>query len=745
MKLNLRPAQQQVLDYPGGRMGVSAVPGSGKTFTLSALAARLIADNRIGDEQEILIVTLVNSAVENFSSRISSFLEKDRLIPNLGYRVRTLHGLAHDIVNQRPSLVGLANDYQIIDERAAAEIRENAVRAWLRTHWEEIDSYLDASLEGSRLDKIKREDFPKLAGSIALAFIRTAKDRKLKPEEITAHLNDLPALVPLAAMGADIYADYQRALAFRGAVDFDDLISLALSALQLDRDLLVRLRQKWPYILEDEAQDSSRLQQDILSLLAGPSGNWVRVGDPNQAIYETFTTASPEFLKAFIREPNVYAVELPNSGRSGQVIINLANELVRWTIEDYPAAEIRRALSAPPYILPAPPGDPQPNPVPAECRIYIADQKLTPEEEIKFVVDSLAIWLPKHPDETAAALVPQNKRGFDLVTALKERKLPVVEILNSTDSTREAAGALQKVLQYLSNPKDSSRLAEVYKTWRRKADADDGGAGLIRKCPRVEEYIWPQSSDWLDHLNLPEEKSGLFLNMQQFRDLVQRWQRSILMPVDQLVLSISQDLFTEPADLAVAQKLAVLLSRAADLHPAWRLGELVDELRVIAANQRKFMGFSGDDTGFNPDLHKGKVVVSTVHKAKGLEWDRVYLMSLSNYDFPSGLGYDDFISEKWFIRGKLNLEAEALAQLDAVMGDDPYAWYEEGLATVSSRQDYVAERLRLLYVGITRARKELMLSWNSGRKGDQVRSAAWIALESYWREHQNEQPAANDR
>jgi DNA helicase-2/ATP-dependent DNA helicase PcrA len=65
-----RPAQSQVLAYTGGKMGISAVPGSGKTRTLSALAARLIRSGALGEEQEVLVVTLVNSAVDNFSSRI---------------------------------------------------------------------------------------------------------------------------------------------------------------------------------------------------------------------------------------------------------------------------------------------------------------------------------------------------------------------------------------------------------------------------------------------------------------------------------------------------------------------------------------------------------------------------------------------------------------------------------------------------------------------------------------------------
>ncbi|NJL57475.1 UvrD-helicase domain-containing protein [bacterium] len=76
---------------------------------------------------------------------------------------------------------------------------------------------------------------------------------------------------------------------------FQDLIRLASKALDQDADYTRRLRHRWPYILEDEAQDSSQLQEKIIAQLVGDTGSWVRVGDPNQAIYETFTTANPEF------------------------------------------------------------------------------------------------------------------------------------------------------------------------------------------------------------------------------------------------------------------------------------------------------------------------------------------------------------------------------------------------------------------------------------------------------------------
>lgn len=121
-----------------------------------------------------------------------------------------------------------------------------------------------------------------------------------------------------------------------------------------------------------------------------------------------------------------------------------------------------------------------------------------------------------------------------------------------------------------------------------------------------------------------------------------------------------------------------------------------------------------------------------MHKAKGLEWDRVYMMSVNNYDFPSNMPNDRFISEKWFVRSGLNLEAEALEQLKVLETSNEYQWYEEGAATMQSRLGYVKERLRLLYVGITRAKKDLIVTWNSGRQGDATPSLALSELMGWW-------------
>jgi DNA helicase-2/ATP-dependent DNA helicase PcrA len=198
---------------------------------------------------------------------------------------------------------------------------------------------------------------------------------------------------------------------------------------------------------------------------------------------------------------------------------------------------------------------------------------------------------------------------------------------------------------------------------------------------------------------------------------------------------LGQDLFKKQDELATTHKLAVLLRRVSDLHPDWHLQDLIEELEVIARNERRFLGFSDEDTAFDPKKYRGKVIVTTSHKSKGLEWDRVYLMSVNNYDFPSGNEYDQYLPEKWYLRDDLNLVAETLAQLKTSYKTTEYDWYTEGQATEEARLDYIRERLRLLYVGITRARKQLIITWNTGRNGNLYPAVPFIELQSFWEKH----------
>ena len=739
-KIQLRPTQKEILSYTQGKMAISAVPGSGKTWTLSLLAANLLARGFIDQEQEILIVTLVNSAVNNFYQKVSGFIEKQGLIANIGYRVRTLHGLANDIVHERPDLAGLEDNFQIIDDNEANEILTDVSRIWLQNHPAAFDEYMSDELDQKKMDWVRREHLPNLVRDIGLSFIRYAKDRRETPDHLSNILDSLPTPLPLAMMGRDIYAGYQRALAYRGAVDFDDLIRLSLITLESDAHLLERLRSRWPYILEDEAQDSSQLQEQILRLLCGPDGNWVRVGDPNQAIYETFTTANPDFLRDFMHQPDVKTHTLPNSGRSTEGIIHLANSLVDWTQTEHPLLEARQALQSPPKIEPTGPEDPQPNPPNNLTYIHLDTQKLTPSGEIQAIASSLEQWLPEHPNQTVAVLSPRNQRAFEMVDELRKRSLPFMDdFLRSSSSTRSTAGSLAHLLRHLADPQSSSRLAQAFQVWRREDRLDTSAqprlqriTEILRKITHTEDFVWPVlGNDWLENSGIRDSDSDAYQLLAEFRQVLQRWHGSIILPIDQMLLSLAQDILSTPSELAVAQKLAVLMRQTNSIHPDWRLPQLTNELVAIARNERRFLGFSDSDTGFNPDLHPGVVVVSTFHKAKGLEWDRVYLLSINSYDFPSGMSQDMYIPEKWYLHRGLNLEAETLAQLRATLSSSEYHKYRLGDPSIQARVDYVKERLRLLYVGITRARKELVMTWNTGRLGKESPAIPLLALADF--------------
>ncbi len=404
---------------------------------------------------------------------------------------------------------------------------------------------------------------------------------------------------------------------------------------------------------------------------------------------------------------------------------------------EHPEPAVRDALTVP-YIHPTANNDPQPNPPNNPDGVKLIGKKFTPDEEVEAVVKSIERWLPDHMNATAAVLVPRNQRGVDVINSLKRRNIDFVELLGSTSSTRLAAGRLGDIVSSLADPQSSARLAKAYLAWRYEDDEESNTefqrqiAGNIQGCSRIETFISPRKArDWLADLETEGADTRAIAELDEFRVVVRRWQGTTVLPIDQMVLTLSQDLFIDPNDLALAHKLALVLRQTSDDHRDWRLPELNSELSMISRNERRFLGFSEDDSGFDPAHHPGKVVVTTMHKAKGLEWDRVYLMSVNNYDFPSGQPNDRYISEKWFVRSTLNVEAETLAQLESVLSTGEYQFYKEGSASQTARLDYVRERLRLLYVGITRAKKELFITWNTGRQGDQIPAIPFVEMQGW--------------
>ncbi len=401
----LRPAQEEILQYKRGRMAVSAVPGSGKTFTLALLAARLIAqiaeDNNpqnVGDDQQVLIVTYLNASVDTFKARIRKRLEELALPPDSGYEVRTLHSLALEIVRLAESGLGSnSNEPVVLDEGQTTHFLSLAVDGWIEAVPDIWHAFLSDDSPQSRAR------WHSITENTARSFIRAAKNMRHRSYDILEQLQkqsrdsedaDSTAMnvyrSPLLQMMAGIYDRYQSILVHQGALDFDDLIWLATDLLEARQDLTAELRRRWPYVLEDEAQDSVPLQEILLSNLTGTDGNWVRVGDPNQAITSSFTAANPRFFNEFIDREDVVSKPLPNSGRSAQLIIGAANAILDWVIDQHPVPEVRRYTFRRQHILPTPSGDAQPNPPDSEADIRIKVYKHREDEELPTIAQLAA-------------------------------------------------------------------------------------------------------------------------------------------------------------------------------------------------------------------------------------------------------------------------------------------------------------------------------------------------------------------
>jgi len=465
----------------------------------------------------------------------------------------------------------------------------------------------------------------------------------------------------------------------------------------------------------------------------------VRVGDTNQAIYDTFTTASPKFLRDFLTEENVKKRDLANSGRSNLSIINLANFLIDWTNNQHPVKELRNSLNLP-YILPAPAEDPQPNPPDHTEAIFINKQPLKPEQEIRVVVKSVKKWVLENPEKTTAILCPIGFYAEQVVEALQLANVEVVELLQSTDHTRKVTRLIEKCLMAVSDPSNPTKFANSFDLFYRIDGLEEEETAdlsilvaQLRKVRFLEDLVYPHEEPDPEISRLLESRLGPDKHsLASFIAMVRRWQSAAALPVDQLLLLMGSDLFTTPQDLALVHKLSLVLEFASRNHHEYQLPQFIEEISAISRNERKFIGFSDDDNGFTPEAHKGKVLVTTYHKSKGLEWDRVYLMSVNNYDFPSLQEDDQYKGEKWFIKEKLNLEAELIGMLKAIGEDDGVnAMLEAGEASRESRRDYAAERIRLLYVGITRARESLIITWNTGKRDNCTMALPLQALENY--------------
>ncbi len=718
--MKLRPAQIEILKYESGKLAVSAVPGSGKTFSLSLLAAQILSKGLIaGDRgQSVLVVTYLNASVERFRASIRRQLASLDL-PNIGFEVRTLHSLGFEIVQMAESGFAIGgSSMSVLDMSQINRLLAESTALAIHQHPKLWNSFIGG--DQPRSSAKWRTTLEDIAGP----FIKNAKNHCIDAEEIIAQL-DLQGHISeshlLLRLLAEIYVRYQRALKRNGAYDFDDLIWRAVALVNDRSDLRSLLADRWPYVLEDEAQDSIPLQEELLNEITSINQNWVRVGDPNQAITSSFTSAHPIYFTNFLKRSDVTSVNLTTAGRSAIKIIDTANYLIDWTCSEHPLRQVREQAFRQQRIRPTSEGDDQPNPMDGEAKIEIKVFVDRDDNEIPQVALKAHRYSQNNPEHSIAILVPTNEFGRRLAVCLEELDAVYVDRLSQSGRSLTAIRAISSILSLLSDPLGARNFAAAYETFLdfgpeltldSSVDLKHVNA-LIKSIVKPEEFLFPLNMDIRNSLPRDVANDVEIEILGEFSSFLHQFYLLQPLPNDDLILAISERLFHnsgEPSivrrdiNVAVASQLAVMVRSWEDQYPEWRLPEIVDQMRELSLGRFRLYGLATGAAGYEPAA--GSITLTTQHSAKGMEWDAVFITGLDSFWLPSSLD-DRFLGLLPEFLGDPKAESQALLKVlmdgkkERVMPID---------ATDSAHIEIICERLRLLYVGITRARLYLHMS-----------------------------------
>ncbi|MDX2211864.1 MAG: ATP-dependent helicase [Oculatellaceae cyanobacterium bins.114] len=753
LRRQLRPGQQRMADWDGGSLAVSAVPGSGKSTGMAIAAAILLAKRRLRailhqvlPTDQLVLVTFTRSAAANLKAKIRGYL-RELGLPTTGFAVYTLHGLALNIATRHPGLSGLTLDrLTLVSPTQNNRLIRACVEQWIAANPQHYQRLLEGQqFDGEESERLRRQSVlrTEVLPELATTVIHEAKSSGLLPAKLhemsvevrsSLHLSQSgdEADYDVLAIAAGLYENYQALLQQRHLIDYDDMILAALRVLENDSARHVWQQQVFA-VFEDEAQDSSPLQTRLLEILAasplvksqssaelGDLGgianylNLVRVGDPNQAINSTFTPADPVFFREFCIHCATQGrlAEMDQAGRSSQTIIDVANATLKWVNARYggnpnstPAAiAATDAQPQAPFRLqeihPVSLGDPQAdaNPKPEGWGVEIR----FPQDvlhSIELMAQRLADVFSRYPDGRAAILVRENRQGKWIADVLQnpaQYKVGVnlgelgIEIYDVGQRDRHSHVPLEilALLQFVDRPHSPDNLKAALKVLvdRQLIPKQDLNALTVEP----EQFLYPGP------LETPQPEPVV----QARRYCTALVRARLELPLYQLISFLALTLKYDPTELATADKLAERIGRQTSDRQS--MSTMLDALGEVVRSER-FSTVETDDAEAQYTRPR-QVTIITMHKAKGLDWDFVFIPFLHEQSIP---GRRRLPPQAQFL-GDFGLSEVARAQIRAHIHKEPVpggemAWH---------RAEYLqmAEEFRLLYVAMTRAKRLLWMA-----------------------------------
>ncbi|MBR4357132.1 MAG: ATP-dependent helicase [Butyrivibrio sp.] len=588
---NLNNEQIAAIRSVEGFVLLLAVPGSGKTTVLVNRLGYMLYVKGIRPEN-ILTLTYTVAATKDMARRFETLFGK--AFANL-LEFRTINGICYEIIREYGRRIGKKPFDLITDEKISGKIL--------------ADIYTKVMEEYPTESDIKN----------VRTLITYCKNMMLTEEEIKKRGED---------EGLDllkIYTLYNAELKARSLMDYDDQMVYAYRMLKSSIDLLSFFKDRYKYICVDEAQDTSKSQHMIISLLAGENGNLFMVGDEDQSIYG-FRAAYPDALLNFEKDhSSAKVLVMDKNYRSNAKIVETADLFIQKNFNRHKKhmCAARDALAEISYVT-----------------------LKNRHAQYKYLFE-----MSGSNDSQMAILYRDNESILPLVDLLERGDFSYrIKSADMSFFSSRVVVDVTNILKFALNPSDSALFMNVYfkfQTYLRKPDAE--------KMCHIADAKHSGILDAAEAIDLNKRVLGNVRSLRtHFRNMASESPSKALNRIDKYM---GYGDYLKDNNIS-ANKIFILEMLAKNEKTIPGFLDRLDRLRNILSEKR--------------EDYKAKLILSTIHSSKGLEYDNVVLMDVINGVFPSKI-IKNFKS-----------------------------------ATPQEKRDYEEER-RIFYVGITRAKDNLTI------------------------------------
>lgn len=573
--MEISPAQYEAIKVLDGPVLVLSAAGTGKTRVLVYRIVELIKKGV--DPCNILAVTFTNKAAKEMKSRIHAIVGKDAKDIWIG----TFHGISLRILKQHGHLLGYSSNFTILDENDQMQILKRVCKK------------LGYNYDAKKLGNIQRK-------------ISECKVKLLSTSDIYADKKNKDF--------ADIYMEYQHTIMSQNSVDFDDIIGQTIRLLNDYPEVRNKYQSKFKYVLGDEIQDVNNSQYVLLKLLSLPQNNLFIVGDDAQSIF-AFRLADMTNILNFENDyPNAEVILLEENFRSTGNIIKAANELINNNVRQRKKHLWTNNENGDKIVL------------------HEATNDLT---EAKYVVDKIQYLVRNGTSYNSCAILyrtSSQSRVFEDI--LIRQRIPYVIYNGLSFYERKEIKDIMAYLRVIANPKDNISLTRIINVPARSIGnttieklmryAEDNGITLYETLAKADE-VERLSSKIRNNL---KDLYSVFENLRMYKDNMEDLLNALLLQ------SGYMEMLEEDLREAKGEEINIAQGRINNI------GELQNIVKYFSDEGCKLDDFlqemallSDSDKATN----KNGVQLMTVHTAKGLEFENVFIVGMEEELFPHQL------------------------------------------------------------------------------------------------------------